>query len=217
MKSKTIITILAFAVIIGLVIYASAAGQQMLLSSVNSLGIYFEEHQIAGGFIFFAISILAVLISPFSSVPLVPSAVLAWGNWLTLILLLPAWIVGGILAYYLGSYSREKIIRHFISFEKVEHYRKSISFRTQFWLVLLFRLAVPSEVAGYTLGIVRYEFKKYLLATFLAELPVALLVVYSSSVLLQGKVTMFVAVIIAAAAILYLAYFLFQKKIKGRK
>lgn len=217
MKSKTIITLLAFAVIIGLVIYASAAVQKMLLSSVNSLGIYFEEHEVTGGFIFFIISVMAVLISPFSSVPFAPSAVLAWGNWPTLALLLPAWLVGGIFAYLLGSYSREKVIRYFISFEKVEYYKKSISSRTQFWLVFLFRLAVPSEVAGYTLGIVRYEFKKYLLATFLAELPVALLVVYSSSVLLQGKVMAFGAVIIAAAAILYLAYFLFQKKIKGQK
>jgi uncharacterized membrane protein YdjX (TVP38/TMEM64 family) len=214
MSFNKIVTILAFVIIIGLVIYASTEAQGAIIKSVDLLAGYFLAHKIAGAIIFFAISAVAVLISPFSSVPLIPSAVLAWGKTPTLALLLCGWMAGGIVAYYLGSYSRERIMKNFVSLERVEYYKNRISGRTQFWLVVLFRLAIPSEVAGYTLGIVRYEFKKYLLATFVVELAVALASVYSSSILLSGRITLFLGILLVVVIVLYLSYFTFQKKIK---
>ncbi len=206
--------IAAFVVIIGLIFYASVSAQNALISSVVSIGDYFRENKVWGGFVFIIISTVAVLISPFSSVPLIPSAIMAWGSELTFLLLLPGWIIGGIFAYFIGSFSREKIIKRFVSFKKVEYYKERISARSQFWLVFLFRLTVPSEIASYTLGIIRYHFWKYFLATILTEIPFALFVVYSGSVLLSGKILYFGAVVLAGAAALYFLYRKVQRKIE---
>ncbi len=184
------------------------------MNSVNYLGSYFGNYPFLGGLVFFGVSVVAVLISPFSSVPLVPSAIMAWGSLTTFFLMLPAWIIGGLLAYYVGSLSREKIIRHFISFEKVDYYKKRISPRSQFWLVLLFRLAIPSEVASYTLGIIRYDFWKYFLITILTELPFALFVIYSGSILVKGEILIFAAIAGVAVIVFYILYHEFNKKLK---
>lgn len=216
MNYRKYLTILAFAIIIGLVIYASAELQGNIINSVNYLGGYFRDHVVLGGLIFFGISMVSVLISPFSSIPLVPSAIMAWGSLATFFLMFPAWIIGGILAYYVGLLSGKKIIKRFISFEKVEYYRACISTRSQFWLVFLFRLAIPSEVAGYTLGIIHYDFWKYLLITIFTELPFALVVIYSGSILIKGKILIFAAVAGIAAIIFYVLYREFNKKLKNR-
>ncbi|MFH1956183.1 MAG: hypothetical protein ABIJ28_00850, partial [Patescibacteria group bacterium] len=102
----------------------------------------------------------------------------------------------------------------FVSLEKVEYYKQKISARSQFFLVLLFRLAIPSEVAGYTLGIVQYNFSKYIIATFLAELPYAFFVVYLSAVLVSGRISLFIGVVILGIILFFLLCRYFQKKLK---
>lgn len=217
MDNKKILVFLAVLIAIALILCFSSYLRDVLFNLIGYLGDYLKENKILGGILFVAISAVAVLLSPFSSVPLVPSAIMAWGSFLTFFLLLSGWIIGGIAAYLVGSYSREKIIKRFFSFEKVEYYKKHISPQSQFWLVLFFRLAIPSEIAGYTLGIIRYQFGKYLLATFLAELPFAFFVIYSGSVLLSGRILFFTGVIFILSIAFFFFYREFQKKIKSQK
>lgn len=211
MANGKFFVILAVLFFIALVLFFSTVLQDVLFDSMDFLGGYLKENKVLGIILFFIFSAVSVLLSPFTSVPFAPSAIMAWGNFLTFLILFLGWVTGGIFAYLIGSFSREKIIRRFISFEKMERYKKRISPRTQFWLVLLFRLAIPSEIAGYTLGIIRYQFKKYLLATFLAELPFAFFVIYSSSVFLSGKFLLFAGILLAGAAVFFLLYRAFNK------
>jgi uncharacterized membrane protein YdjX (TVP38/TMEM64 family) len=216
MNYRKYITILAFIVIICLIIYASAELQGRIISSVNYLGGYFREHIVLGGLIFFGISVVSVLVSPFSSVPLIPSAIMAWGSFLTFSLLFPAWIAGGILAYFVGSLTQEKILKHFISFEKVEYYKKRISPRSQFLLVFIFQAVTPSEISSYTLGIIRYDFKKYLAIIALTDLLYALSIVYATAALISGKILLFIVVAVIATIVFYVLYREFNKKLKEK-
>lgn len=209
--------IAAFAIIFGLMFYASSSAQNALVKYAGSIGDYFRENRILGGFIFTFVSAAAVLLSPFSSVPLVPSAIMAWGNFLTFWFLYLGWIIGGIVAYFVGSFFRERIIKRFITLEKVEYYKERISANSQFWLVLLFRLAIPSEAASYTLGIIRYHFWKYLIITILTEIVFALFVVYSGAILLSGKILYFGAVLLAGGAAVYFLYRYVQHRLKKQK
>lgn len=217
MKKKTILQLAAFTIIVGLMFYASSSAQNALVKYADSIGVYFRENAILGGIIFVGVSALAVLFSPFSSVPLVPSAIMAWGNFSTFWLLYLGWIIGGMAAYFIGSFFSERIIRRFIPLEKVEYYKERISANSQFWLVLLFRLAIPSEAASYTLGIIRYHFWKYLIITILTEIIFALFVVYSSAILLSGKILYFIAVLIAGGLTLYFLYRYVQRRIKKQE
>lgn len=206
-----------FALIIILIIFFSYYFQDFILTSIENLSDYFQKNKFFGMFLFIGISSLSILLSPFTSVPLVPSAILAWGNFLTFLLLIVGWTIGSVFAYYIGSYSRKKIIKHFTSFNKIEYYKKTMSSHSQFWLVLFFRLAIPSEIASYTLGIIRYDFVKYLIITLFAELPFAFFVVYSSSALVNKKILIFISIVILGGSCFYLLYRAFRKKINNGK
>ncbi|OGI23416.1 MAG: hypothetical protein A3E91_03615 [Candidatus Moranbacteria bacterium RIFCSPHIGHO2_12_FULL_40_10] len=160
-----------------------------------------------------AVSTLAVIISPFSSLPLVPSAIMVWGNFVTFIFLVAGWFLGAWLGYLLGGWAGRKILKRWWNFEKVEYYKRKISPRAQFWLVFLFRLAIPSEVTGITLGIIRYHPGKYLLITFLTELPFAFAAVYLGGTLAEGNFLAFAVMIILVTALIALASYFFHKKI----
>jgi uncharacterized membrane protein YdjX (TVP38/TMEM64 family) len=54
-------------------------------------------------------------------------------------------------------------------------------------LVLLFQLAVPSEIPGYVLGLARYGLRKYLMVLALAELPYAVGTAYLGESLLKQR------------------------------
>jgi uncharacterized membrane protein YdjX (TVP38/TMEM64 family) len=56
-----------------------------------------------------------------------------------------------------------------------------------FALVLILQLALPSEIPGYLLGLVRYSPRKYLCALAMAELPYALATVYLGQGLLERR------------------------------
>jgi uncharacterized membrane protein YdjX (TVP38/TMEM64 family) len=213
MNYKKYITIFAFTVIVGLIVYASAELQGHIMNSVSYLGDYFRNHVFLGGLIFFGISIISVLISPFSSVPLIPSAILAWGSFLTFSLLFPAWVIGGILAYFIGSLSQEKILRHLFSLEKIEYYKQLISPRSQFLLVFIFQAVTPSEISSYTLGIIHYDFKKYFIIIALTDFLYALSIVYAASLLVSGKILIFAIILLVGGSLLYFIYREFNKRL----
>ncbi|MFH0819530.1 MAG: VTT domain-containing protein [bacterium] len=210
---KTSLKFLILALVLVLFLYIFSTLQNVFLKYVSLLSDFLVAHKIIGALIFIATAIVAVLISPFSNLPLVPSAVAAWGNFPTFIFLIVGWVLGGLLAYGLGGYAGEKIFRRFLNFEKVDYYKNKISPRTQFELVLLFRFAIPSEIAGYTLGIIRYDFKKYMIATFLTEVPFAFISLYLSQILVQGKFLVFAVILSLVAALITLASYIFHKKI----
>ena len=170
---------------------------------------YLGRHKFAGIFIFLLLSAFSALLSPLSSLPLIPSAMVAWGQGWTLFFLLFGWMIGGVLGWVIGNVAGQKVIRKYSSFEKIEYYKNKLSTKKQFWIVLVFRLAVPSEITGFTLGILKYNFRKYLIATFISELPFAFLAVYSGIALVDGDIFIFIilvffTLIIISAMSLYL-------------
>ncbi|MDH3990763.1 MAG: TVP38/TMEM64 family protein, partial [Gammaproteobacteria bacterium] len=65
---------------------------------------------------------------------------------------------------------------------------------TKFIHILLFQAAVPSEIPGYVLGILRYRFSFYLAALAITELPYALGAVILGESFLKGDSLMFFAI-----------------------
>lgn len=212
-RSKIILRALGAIFILSLFLYVLTTLHGTFLKYVDLISIFLIENRFLGIFIFTAISILAVMLSPFSSLPLIPSAIAAWGKLFTAFFLGFGWFIGAWVAYALGKYARDKILSRFWRFEKIEYYRKKFSSKTQFGLVLLFRFAVPSEITGYTLGIIKYDLKKYLLATFLTEIPFVFASVYLSQALVEGRFLIFAAVLAFLAALIFMASYFLKKKI----
>ena len=123
--------------------------------------------------VFVAFSALSALIAFVSSAVIVPVGVYVWGKTVSILLLWVGWTLGGICAYALSRHLGRRVVNALGAEPWLGRYEHLISARAPFHLVLLFQLAVPSEVPGYLFGLVRYTFWKYLVALALAAMPYA--------------------------------------------
>jgi len=168
---------------------------------------FINAHPIAGAVVFFLFAAISAMFAFASSAILVPPANLVWGQIATFLLLWGGWIAGATIAYGIGRLARPLLFR--LGYQETwERYRKFVSTRMKFWAVLLFCLAVPSEVPGYLLGGMHYPFWKFLAAIATAESVFALgIVIAGESLLAADHATLFVAlgvliVIVAAGGVM---------------
>lgn len=201
-------------VILAFLFWSSLSLQTIFYEAAFSIKAYAVENQIFVIAVFIALGALSATLSPFSSIPFVPVMIMVWGNVLTAIFLLIGWLIGEILAYFIGYYAGYPIVSQLSSFEKIKYYKEKLSKKTEFFLVLLFRFAMPAEIPGYALGILRYNFNKYLLATFIAELPFAFVVSYASDALVNNQPAIFMIFVISSFLFFGLTFYLFNKKLR---
>ena len=91
-----------------------------------------------------------------------------------------------------------------------------ISAHAPFGLVFLFQLALPSEVPGYVLGLVRYDFAKYVLALAPAEVPFAVTTIYLGASFLERRILSFLGLGTFVALCSVWAFHMLQKHLSGR-
>jgi uncharacterized membrane protein YdjX (TVP38/TMEM64 family) len=166
------------------------------------------------GMMFFIVgAALSALLAFFSSAVLVPIAIQAWGKPASMLLLWIGWTAGGIIAYSIGRHLGRPIARWLTSEEALDRFTTRISSRTPFGIVLLFQVALPSEVPGYALGLLGYPLGKYLLALGLTELPFSIGTVYLGETFLERNVTMLVGIGVAGALLSGYALYILQKRL----
>ena len=130
-------------------------------------------HPVTGAAVFFLFSAVSAMLAFASSAVLIPPANLVWGKPVTFLLLWGGWVAGAMAAYGIGRIARPLLFRVGYK-ETLEEYQQFVSKRMRFWAVLLFCLAVPSEIPGYLFGGVHYPFLKFLAAIAIAEAIYAL-------------------------------------------
>jgi uncharacterized membrane protein YdjX (TVP38/TMEM64 family) len=166
------------------------------------------------GVIFFIVgAALSALLAFFSSALLVPIAIQTWGKPTSMLLLWIGWTAGGIVAYSIGRHLGRPMVRWLTSEETLDRFTSRISSRTPFGLVLLFQVALPSEVPGYALGLLGYPLAKYLLALGLTELPFSVGTVYLGATFLDRNVDMLVGIGLAGALLSTWAVYVLQKRL----
>ncbi len=159
------------------------------------------SHPLLGALVFFLFSAFSAVIAFASSAVLVPSAIAAWGHFITFFLLWGGWMAGAAGAWGIGRLARPLLNRLGYE-EKLDTYQKWVGKRMPFWGVLLFCIAVPSEVPGYLFGSVRYSFVKFFAAMGIAEGIYAVGVIVVGENLLTDKP---LPLLLAIAAIVLLA------------
>lgn len=213
--------IVGIVIIIGIAVlfFLSPAVQETFFNITLSLQDYAASNSALASVIFVALAALSALLSPFSSVPFIPIAVTIWGEAMTITLLLIGWTLGGIGAYAIGRYAARPILDRFVRSETAHRYADWIKEHATFAGVLLFRLALPAEILAYALGITRYHFGKYVLATFLAEAPFAFGATRASTALVSLDPMAFfgwTAITLVAFIALYYLFITTRRKRKKR-
>ncbi|MBI4501101.1 MAG: VTT domain-containing protein [Gemmatimonadetes bacterium] len=131
-------------------------------------------HPFWGGVAFVLLSALSAMLAFFSSAILVPVAVPVWGQAGTTTLLWLGWLLGGATTYVIGRFLGRRVVLRLARPGRIRYYERRISHRLRFPLVLLFQFALPSEIPGYVLGLIRYPALKYFAVLGIAELPYAI-------------------------------------------
>ncbi|MGA9165483.1 MAG: VTT domain-containing protein [Thiobacillus sp.] len=149
-----------------------------LLTVVGWVGETIREAPVWGAIVFFFASACSVLFLFLSSVLLVPSAVLAWGKWLTFFLLSVGWLCGWMVTYAIGRFFRDRaFVERKLNDQHIDN-SLFLSGKLPFSFVLIVVSSLPAEITGYALGAVRYPFWSFLLALALVEIPFAFLLVF---------------------------------------
>jgi uncharacterized membrane protein YdjX (TVP38/TMEM64 family) len=163
-------------------------------------------YPVTGRVVFFVASAISAMAAFFSSAVVIPVAVYAWGRLTTLVLLWMAWLAGGCCSYAIGRTIGRNVASWVASPERVNEYSERITAKAGFLTVLLFQLALPSEIPGYVLGAARYPFGRYLAALSLAELPFAIGAVYLGESFVKRDYALLLAVGITGIALSALAF-----------
>ena len=156
--------------------------------------------------VFVILSAASAMLAFFSSVILVPVAVYAWGEWVTLVLLWGGWMLGGVLSFGVGRYLGRRVVGWFVPRERLDYFETRLRAQAGFPVILVFQLAVPSEIPGYVMGTMRYRFGVYLLALALAELPYAVGGVFLAESFLSRRYVVLMALGLALIALVAWAF-----------
>lgn len=203
-----LVTALVVALLMG-----SVALHDALSRAAAVAGGMLADHPVLGPFVFAALAAASAVLAFFSSVALVPAGVAAWGTWTTSVLLAAGWIVGGLTAYAAARWLGRPVLRHLVRLETLAPYEHLIADDTPFGVILLFRLALPSEVPTYLLGLARYPAAKYAASLFLVEVPFAVGTVLAGAEFLQRRLAPLVALLAAGALVAVAAVWLLRRRL----
>jgi uncharacterized membrane protein YdjX (TVP38/TMEM64 family) len=174
-----------------------------------------ESHPVAGPVAFVVFAAASAMLAFVSSALLVPAALVAWGRFETFLLLWAGWIAGGAVAYALARYLGRPAVARLAGGTPLARWERRLSHDAPWRLVVLFQLAVPSEVPGYVLGLLRYSFWRYIAVVALGELPNALGTVYMGESFLARKTGTLVALGLIAIAASVVAYRALHRQLPG--
>jgi uncharacterized membrane protein YdjX (TVP38/TMEM64 family) len=194
---------------------SQAEWRALLLRIIGIAQVAMSDHPTAGALLFLLLSAFSVMAAFFSSAVLVPAAVATYGPWGTFFLLWSGWILGGSTSYAVGRGLGRPIVRRMTSPELLARYESRITATAPWGVVLLLQLALPSELPGYLLGLLRWGYLRYLPALALGELPYAIGTVFLGEQFLAGRT---VTLVMSGAGVIVLsvvAYEVLHRRLDG--
>ncbi|HEX6942341.1 MAG TPA: VTT domain-containing protein [Gemmatimonadaceae bacterium] len=167
--------VILVALVAGLLVLAwSDPVHTAVLQVFEAAKVIIQDHPVMGPILFVVLSALAAMLAFFSSAVLVPPAVYAWGPVVCAALLWAGWMLGGLASYGIAYRFGRPALRWLAPGKSISRYQERIREQASFGFILLFQLALPSEIPGLVLGLAHFPIDRYLLALAIAELPYAI-------------------------------------------
>lgn len=166
----------------------------LIQSNLEFLG-EFVTNDFVGMLIYFLLEVLSIVIVPVTTLPLVVIASNLWGGFLTGVLNVVGWTIGGWIAFVIARKYGVKIVKKFISIKKINEIENKIPKEHLFWSVILLRVVIPMDILSYALGIfTRMNVGSYLLATFIGIIPFAFIWAYFGGINFYYQLILFLIV-----------------------
>jgi uncharacterized membrane protein YdjX (TVP38/TMEM64 family) len=184
------LVILIVAVVVAALLASSTEIHRQIVGLLALAEPVIAAHPVWGAIIFTAISALGAILVFVSSWLLVPLGVAAWGPVGCFLLLWAGWFVGGIVTYSVGRYLGRPMVRRLLPEPVISRYEGRIPTGGRFLPALLVTVTVPSDIAGYFFGLVKYPAGVYLSALAIGEIPYGLAAVFLTDAFLQRKLAL---------------------------
>ncbi len=145
------------------------------------------------------ITVIAVVVAPISTVPLIPVASMLWGPIVAALLSILGWVVGAQIAFELARSAFRPFVLRFITLERAERYAHVVMGERPFWTLLLLRMCIPVDVLSYAVGLcVPMHRLSYILATLIGVSPFAFVFAHAAELPLTYQLITLMGVVIAA-------------------
>jgi len=194
------LALLLLLVLMATAVAATGPLHRAILSIIATAEPVIQQHAVAGAIVFVLLSALSAIVFFFSTTVITPVAIDAFGPVATLSLLWLGWIIGGITAYAIGRRFGRPVVSWFVDPVRLRDYERKAKRMVSFRHVLLFQLAVPSEIPGYVLGLAGCRFRTFVMAMALGELPFAIGAVYLGESFLDRNYVLLLAIGITGIA-----------------
>ncbi|MCL4214004.1 MAG: VTT domain-containing protein [Gemmatimonadales bacterium] len=200
------IAVLVVALLVVLGVLSSEPLHRALLDLLAAAEQVMRAYPRLGMALFFALAGFSAMLSFFSSAALVPVGVFVWGPTVTMLLLWSGGTVGGILGYWFARTLGRRAVKRMFPDAPLRKYETFFSTRADWRTILLFRLALQSELPSYVLGLVRYPLPRYLPIILVAEALFVLLEIYLGAAFLERSAATFIGALVVAAVLMAWAW-----------
>lgn len=141
-----------------------------------------EKDTIPGMVAYVGITIVAVVIAPFSTAPLIPIASALWGWVVAALLSILGWVIGAQVAFVLARRFGVPLVARIVPLEKISILEARVPQQNLFWAVILLRMTVPVDILSYALGLFsRMSATSYFWATLIGVTPFAFVFAYTGT------------------------------------
>jgi uncharacterized membrane protein YdjX (TVP38/TMEM64 family) len=184
---------------------------QMLAASKDVIA----RHPAPGALLFVLLAAISAMFAFVSIAVLVPVAVYAWGEPVSMLFVWIGWILGGGTAYGIARYLGRPVVHWLTGEAMLNRVERRIHPQTPFGVIVLLQLGLPSEIPGYVLGLLRYPFGRYLFALAIAEVPYTIATVYLGAAIVAAKSGLVFAVGLGAALLAVGAFHFMRRRLEA--
>ena len=190
-NKNTILSILGIATILILFILASFI-VHTYESEINMLT---ERGGAFGMIAYIFIVVLAIVIAPISTVPLIPIASGLWGWFMAGVLSITGWAIGAQIAFHLARRFGKPLVEKLISIDKLTKFEERFSKEHIFWTIVFLRIVIPVDILSYAIGLFsNIKSSIYFFATVIGILPFAFVLAYAGTLTVWLQLIVFLVV-----------------------
>jgi len=135
-----------------------------------------------GMILYVILNIIAIVIAPISTFPLIVVASNIYGWVIAAFLSILSWSIGAAIAFVIARKYGVPLVSKIFSLKKIKEIEKKVPKNNLFLSVVFLRMAVPVDVLSYALGLFsRMKFRTYILATIIGVSPFAFIFSYAGT------------------------------------
>lgn len=174
---------------------------------------FIGQYYYLGIFIYLFLGVIDAMGIPVSNVPLLPVVSTAYGFFMGVLLTSVSWFVGSVVAFRVARKYGVKIVKRFISLNKLESFQKYLPESNFFFSIIFFRILMPHDFVNYGYGI----FTKVKETPFLMYSAIGIVLsVFIYSTLDKLSLLYQVIIIFVAIVLFYLVFYYLPRRRKNK-